>query len=156
MTYIKVWESVKLIHTKVGHPHEISWFKAWVRACGGLPHLCSWAKTSSSTYVAEVFIQQLDISVQHLEGQQLIILVLQTSTEVQAGIPAGKRSNVTARVGPILWKQSTFDRILRKTCSYDCMEVLGLNVFKKKEGFICKKHILIFIYLLFSGPIKQI
>lgn len=43
---------------------------------------------SNSTYVSKVFIQQLNISVQHLEGKQLIILVLQTSTEVQAGIPA--------------------------------------------------------------------
>lgn len=43
--------------------------------------------TSSSTYIAKVFIQQLNISVQHFEGKQLIIVVLQTSTEIQAGIP---------------------------------------------------------------------
>ena len=51
---------------------------------------CAWTKTFSSTYVAEVFIQQLDVSVQHFEGQQLIILGLQTSTEIQAGIPEMK------------------------------------------------------------------
>lgn len=42
----------------------------------------------SSTYAAKVFIQQLDISVQHFQGQQLIILVIQTSAEIQAGVPA--------------------------------------------------------------------
>lgn len=46
----------------------------------------AWTKTFGSTYIAKVFIQQLNISVQHFEGQQLIILALQTDTEIQAGI----------------------------------------------------------------------
>lgn len=49
---------------------------------------CAQAVTFGSTYVAKVFIQQLDISVQHFEAQQLIIPVLHTGTEIQAGIPA--------------------------------------------------------------------
>lgn len=45
--------------------------------------------TFNFTYIAKVFIQQLDISVQHFKGKELIILVLQTGTEIQAGISAG-------------------------------------------------------------------
>lgn len=39
------------------------------------------------TYVAKVFIQQFNISVEHFKGQQLIVLVVHTSTEIQTGIP---------------------------------------------------------------------
>lgn len=41
----------------------------------------------NSTYIAEVFIQQLNISVEHFQGQQLVILVVHSSTEIQTGIP---------------------------------------------------------------------
>lgn len=50
-------------------------------------------KHFSSTYIAKVFIQQLHISVQHFEAQQLIILVIHTGTEIQAGIPAFEEEN---------------------------------------------------------------
>lgn len=50
-------------------------------------------KHFSSTYITKVFIQQLHISVEHFKAQQLIILVVQTSTEIQTGIPAFEEEN---------------------------------------------------------------
>lgn len=47
--------------------------------------------TLNFAYISKVSIQQLHISVQHLQAQQLIVLRLQTSTEIQAGIPAYQR-----------------------------------------------------------------
>lgn len=56
--------------------------------------MSAWSLTFGSTYISKVFIQQLDVSVQHFEAQQLIILVLYTSTKIQTGIPALKEDKV--------------------------------------------------------------
>lgn len=40
-----------------------------------------------TTYVAKVFIQQFNISVEHFKGQQFVIPVFHTSTEIQTGVP---------------------------------------------------------------------
>ena len=52
-------------------------------------------KKCSSTYISKVSIQQLYVSVQNLEGQQLVILLIQSHTEIQAGVPEVQRINVT-------------------------------------------------------------
>lgn len=39
------------------------------------------------TYIAKVLIKQFNISMQHFQSQQLIVLVLQTTAEIQTGIP---------------------------------------------------------------------
>lgn len=50
--------------------------------------------TFENTHISKVLVQQLDVSVQHFKGKQLIVVVVQTSTEIQTGIPAvSKRIN---------------------------------------------------------------
>lgn len=42
----------------------------------------------AGTYAAKVFVQQLHVSVDDLQSDELIVLVLYGAAEVQAGIPA--------------------------------------------------------------------
>lgn len=46
----------------------------------------------SFTYITKVFIQQFNISVDHFQSQQLVVLLFQASAEIQAGIPATEAS----------------------------------------------------------------
>ena len=41
-----------------------------------------------ATYTTEVFVQELHVSVDHLECQQLIVRLFDTATEVEASVPA--------------------------------------------------------------------
>lgn len=45
------------------------------------------------TYIAKVLIQQFNISMQHFQSQQLVVLVLQTTAEIQTGIPVYTTAN---------------------------------------------------------------
>lgn len=45
--------------------------------------------TLGNTHIPEVAVQQLHVSVQHLQGEQLVIALVQTGAEIQAGVPAG-------------------------------------------------------------------
>lgn len=47
-----------------------------------LPH-------SKNTHISKVFIQQLNVSVQHFKSEQLVIVVVQTGAEIQTGVPVG-------------------------------------------------------------------
>lgn len=55
----------------------------------------------NGSYVAKVLIQQLDVSVQELQRDELIVVLLQTTTEIQTRIPARhtRRHEKTRRTG---------------------------------------------------------
>jgi len=44
------------------------------------------------TYAAEVLIQQLHIAMNDLQCQQLVVVLLDGATEIQAGIPVRKQT----------------------------------------------------------------
>ena len=46
-------------------------------------------ETRGETHTAEVFIQQLHVSVDDLQRDELVVLRLDCTAEVQTGIPAG-------------------------------------------------------------------
>lgn len=49
------------------------------------------------TYIAEVFVEQFNISVDNLQQQQFVVISVRTTTEIQAGIPVSqstKRTNI--------------------------------------------------------------
>lgn len=50
-------------------------------------HLCF--LTVENTHISKVLVQQLHVSVQHFQGEQLVVVVVQTRAEVQTGVPAG-------------------------------------------------------------------
>lgn len=52
-------------------------------------HLC--LPTFENTHISKVFVQQLHVSVQHFESEQLVVAVVQPSAEIQTGVPAGSK-----------------------------------------------------------------
>ena len=52
------------------------------------------------SYIAKVFVQHLHVSVQYLQGEQLIVLGLHPNTEVQTGIPGRRGSTETFYILP--------------------------------------------------------
>lgn len=65
------------------------------------------------THAAKVFIQKLHKTVDHLQSDQLIVLLLYCTAEIQAGIPAGKHTKIcsfcwTGNLWFLLWKLDSF------------------------------------------------
>jgi hypothetical protein len=47
-------------------------------------------KSELITHTSEVFVQQFDVSVDDLKGRQLVVILVDSSAEVEAGVPEYK------------------------------------------------------------------
>lgn len=50
-----------------------------------------------NAHISKVLVQQLDVSVQHFQGEQLVVMVVQTGAEIQTGVPAGSERTSTQK-----------------------------------------------------------
>lgn len=65
------------------------------------------------TYAAKVFVQQLHVSVDDLERDELVVLVLDGAAEVQAGVSAAQQQE------PSLCRQRHRMLLRREKCNID-------------------------------------
>ena len=56
-----------------------------------------WKSSPLATYTAEILIEQFDISVNDLQGQQLVVVCFHAAAEIQARVPE-TRVSVRERV----------------------------------------------------------
>lgn len=84
------------------------------------PHWTNWRRFTqekTKTYAAKVFVQQLHISVDDLQRDELIVLVLHCTAEIQAGISETHEERMTLITAS---RQRAFlCNMLQKCCVYN-------------------------------------
>jgi hypothetical protein len=87
-------------------------------------------KSELITHTSEVFVQQFDVSVDDLKGRQLVVILVDSSAEVEAGVPEYKLKLLDFEklfTFPNLLKPHNDNEIKSGASSFEIFFILFLN-----------------------------